>query len=164
MRKLIIRLAVLLLLYHDGCYALKLFVANRGKPGQSSEQIIEAIEAKSKESVVQGLLDEVCVSSGGSVKALKRLTGCFEVKRTLKEPSWTKYAKLLGTDTTKNYQIFSSRADNKFINLSEYRFGCFATASGMYRRSSPGTFEALVTKSQFILAAMLSLYPFKEQV
>ncbi len=129
---------------------MKLFQGNWGKKTLSgSQKILDAIDGESSDIVIQGLLDELSSSSSSStssVKSLKKLSGCFEVQRTLGEPSWTKYSKILSGRDSKNYQIFTSRADNKFINLSEYGFGCFATASGTYCKSSPGTFDASVNK------------------
>ena len=127
--------------------AMKLFQGDK-KRASGSRKLLDAIEAKSSDIVIQGLLDELSSSSSStsSVKSLKKLSGCFEVQRTLGQPSWTKYSKILSGRDSKNYQIFTSLADNKFINLSEYRFGCFATASGTYCKSSPSTFDASVNK------------------
>jgi len=89
---------------------------------------------------------------------MKNIQGCWQVKRTLLEPQWTKYSKALEltkfnflnkkrdknktlgekrTTTTKsnqkqnrNFQIFK---EEKFINLSEYWGSSFyATAAGTY--------------------------------
>jgi hypothetical protein len=164
MRNLTMNVYYLLTIFgaiYEGSSALKLFGTSIVKGKVKLGRLIEAIEAKSEDRVVQGLLEEACVGSRSSVKALKGLTGCFEVQRTLGEPSWTKYAKVLSADDSKNYQIFSSLADNKFVNLSEYRFGCFATASGTYRKSSPGTFEASVTKVSIYLGNVVVNLPVK---
>lgn len=78
--------------------------------------------------------------------SVKKLTGCYEVQTTTGQPSWTKYSRLITVDKSqnKNYQIFGK--GNEFINLSEYGFGLFATASGVYEKSSaePNTFLAEV--------------------
>ena len=106
----------------------------------------EIARGSSDEGRVLELIDEITLEKSNRRERIRKLTGAFEVQTTTGQPSWTKWSSKLSVkdkDTNKNYQMFGE--NNNFINLSEYGFGCFATASGTYEKSlEPNTFVAEV--------------------
>ena len=139
--------ATILLLFSLEIVSSLNFLQRRPQKGSVTPRtLLHEIARGSNEGRVLELIDEITLEKSNRRESVRKLTGAFEVHTTTGQPSWTKWSSKLSVkdkDTNKNYQMFGE--NNNFINLSEYGFGCFATASGVYEKSlEPNTFVAEV--------------------
>lgn len=123
-------------------------------------RLVECLDKGADELRLIEMIDELQAEKSNRRSSVKSLEGAYQVLTTTGRPSWTKYSeKLVLQKKSRNFQIFSNTDNNAFVNLSEYGFGCFATASGTYEKSKqePNTFLATVDRVSIHLGSKFEL-------